>query len=484
MAVIDGGNSTAGKMNVDANYNAQVRPPINKLQTGFVNVQYEQDAGYSTLTQLLRSPSISPYNKLGCSNSELVFNDTFNVSAQNTALWKNANTTFTISHASGQLIFNASGITTTGSSQIYQSHKVFPLFSAHPLVFEGSGFLPVAAGSNMVWDNGLFSASTTSAPYTPTDGAFIRITSAGLYGVLSYAGTETVSSLLVPTAAMTLNTNGTYRIVCTREGVEFWSVSSDTANSILLGSLAVPSGNGQPFSSLSVPISMCLRATGTMSTAFAPRITDVTVIRMDFTSYREWGETMAGMGHAYQGLNGGTMGSLALYTNSLAAGAGVALTNTTAAAGSGLGGQFAVQPTLAAGTDGILSSYQVPVGGTAQTPRAFVLTGMRIQGAVTTALTGGPVAYAYSLAYGHTAVSLATAESSIAKAARRIPLGFETYPVTAAAGAIGAGVFVDFSSAPVHVEPGQFIQVVAKNLGTVTSAGVIAILVTPVGYFE
>jgi hypothetical protein len=64
--------------------------------------------------------------------------------------------------------------------------------------------------------------------------------------------------------------------------------------------------------------------------------------------------------HGSQGQTGHTMGSTALLTNSLAPGAGAAMTNTTAALGSGLGGQFAAQPTLAANTDGIVCSYQNP----------------------------------------------------------------------------------------------------------------------------
>lgn len=81
---------------------------------------------------------------------------------------------------------------------------------------------------------------------------------------------------------------------------------------------------------------------------------------------KAWAHVMAGAGGmSYQGQTGQTLGSTALYTNSLAAGAGAVMTNTTAALGSGLGGQFSALPTLAVGTDGIVSSYQVPVGTSA-----------------------------------------------------------------------------------------------------------------------
>jgi hypothetical protein len=182
---------------------------------------------------------------------------------------------------------------------------------------------------------------------------------------------------------------------------------------------------------------------------------------------------ISGMGS--QGTSGNTMGSTALYSNSLAAGAGAAMTNTTAALGTGLGGQFSVQPTLAVGTDGIVCSFQVPAGSINITPRRLVISGIQIQGAITTALTGGPVVYAYSLAYGHTALSLATAETgsfvtATTKAPRRVPLGYETYAATAAVGVIGGGIKIAFSK-DIVVNPGEFVAIVAKNFGVVTSAG-------------
>jgi hypothetical protein len=177
------------------------------------------------------------------------------------------------------------------------------------------------------------------------------------------------------------------------------------------------------------------------------------------------------------------MGTTALYSNSLAAGAGLAATNTTAALGSGLGGQFTVLPTLAVGTDGIISSFQNPAAAAAVQGRTLYIRGVRIQGAVVVALTGGNVLYAYSLAFGHTAVSLATAEAAGTKAPRRIPLGYENYVVTAPAGTLGQGVYMAFN-APIAVNPSEFVQIVAKNMGVVTTLGAISIQITFDSYWE
>ena len=55
------------------------------------------------------------------------------------------------------------------------------------------------------------------------------------------------------------------------------------------------------------------------------------------------------------------MGGLSKYTNNTNATAAVP-TNTTAALGTGLGGEFWETDTLAVNTDGIIQSFQVPAG--------------------------------------------------------------------------------------------------------------------------
>jgi hypothetical protein len=182
----------------------------------------------------------------------------------------------------------------------------------------------------------------------------------------------------------------------------------------------------------------------------------------------------------HQGQAGQTMGSTALYTNNLAAGAGVAMTNTTAALGSGMGGQFSALPTLAVGTDGIVCSYQNPLGTIALTGKQLAITGYAVKAVVTTVLAGNatPIIYAMSLCYGHTAVSLATAEAANAKAPRRIALGVFTFAAAAAVGAVSETINIAFDR-PIPVFPGEFVALAAKNLGAVTTTGVVTFIVTP-----
>jgi hypothetical protein len=192
-------------------------------------------------------------------------------------------------------------------------------------------------------------------------------------------------------------------------------------------------------------------------------------------------QCLAGL-RGYEGQDGGTIASTAILTNSATA-AAAALVNVSAAAQFvGLGGAFLVLPTLTAGSDGILCSYQVPAGSTSQTAKHLVITGVSISSGVQTALTGGPLNMVYSLAYGHIAVSLAGTESGsfvspVTKAPRRVPLGVQNYVITAAAGVESKDIVRTFQS-PIVVNPGEFVAVACRNMGTVTTLGALSITIT------
>jgi hypothetical protein len=291
---------------------------------------------------------------------------------------------------------------------------------------------------------------------------------------VNYNSVETSSGLLVAAGTLVANQCYDLKIDISNSGCDFW------LNDTLLTTLAPASANPTPMNWGALPVCVQQVNVGTVSGSpqMQVKVGTVTVNQRDIATEKLWENQQALSGlNASQGSEGGTMGSTELYTNSLAAGAGAAMTNTTAALGAGFGGQFAALPTLAAGTDGIMCSYQNPVGSITQIPRTIMIKGVWLQGLITTALTGGPLYFAYSLAFGHTAVSMATAESAsfannTAKAPRRVALGFETYVVTAPVGTLGQGVYRSFQT-PIVVNPGEFVAICAKNLGTVTSAGVI-----------
>lgn len=449
---------------------------------GYLNIASQQDVG-GLGVQTSRQPLISTARRLAVGLATKLFDYQFAAAAQNTGVWRYLNATMTMTQGSGTLLMNASSTLTTTTGALLSTWRQvnFPgngvvrleiemLFTEQPLANQNVeiGFFPHA-----------------SATAAQTDGVYFRYTSAGLIGIVNFGGVETPTGTLLNPADFTNNKMYTFVIDVSNGSVDFWR------DDRLLATLTTPNANGEPMQFGALPISLQFRNPNTVtgSPVMQAKVANVVVTQRDIATSKLWQDQQALSGlMASQGSEGGTMGSTALYTNSLAAGAGAAMTNTTAALGSGLGGQFAAQPTLAAGTDGILCSYQNPAGSATQPPRSLLIRGVWLKGLVTTAFTGGPVLYAYSLAYGHTAVSMATTEtasftSPSTKAPRRIPIGYETYVVTAPVGTLGQGIYVQFA-VPIVVNAGEFVAICAKNLGTVTSAGVICFNVGFDAYLE
>ena len=145
-------------------------------------------------------------------------------------------------------------------------------------------------------------------------------------------------------------------------------------------------------------------------------------------------------------------------------------------------------PTLAAASDGIVFSYLNPAPTINVTGRNLVIRGINVQGAVSVILAGGPVIYAYAVAFGHTALSLATAETgsfvtATAHAPRIVPIGIESYAATAAVGALGSGCTLQLAN-PIVVLPGEYVALLARNIGVVTTTGAITIVAAFDAYWE
>lgn len=464
------GNTSGNVAEVDTSNQLKVVTGTDPDNVGFIALAGEINDGSVTGAREVLKVGVSEANRLEVGVDSLVHNDSFNYTAQNTANYLEAVTTQTVTHTAGYVLLNGSNITTINTNSATQTRRSFPIYGGFGLEVKIAGLHTAAPQLNAVTEWGLFTATLPGAAI-PTDGVYFRFNVNGEFRcIINYAGTEIATSAAL--TAPSININHDYEISINEETVVF------SVDGIVVYDIDTPAGFAQPYSQACLPITARHYIGGSApASAMQFKIGAMDCNLGDMNTTKPWAHVMCTQGlSGYQGQNGGTMGSTALYTNSLAPGAGAAMTNTTAALGTGLGGQFSTQPTLAANTDGIVCSYQNPAGTTAITGRTLVITGIRIDGIVTTALTGGPVYYLLSLAFGHTAVSLATAEAATTKAARRIPLGLQSYPVTAAVGALATTINLKFD-APVVLYPGEFVAVVAKNVGTVTSAGVITFLI-------
>lgn len=417
-----------------------------------------------------RVPDSSINGRARVALDNLHFYDNFSYAAQNTAVWQSVLTTMTVTHSpAGFIGLNAGSSVASGAVANYLTYKHFPNFTGIGLNFRCAALYTQIPQTNNLMEIGMFQATTTAAP---TDGILFRwpAASANLFGVVNNNGTEyTVDLGVAPSAAVAHE----YQFLTSREAVVF------LVDGVIKGQVATPATLGSGACNAWLPVHFRNHNTGVVPTAQILRISEARVFVQDVPDMRPWALKMAAVGGmGCQGHAGATMGSTALYTNSLAAGAGAAATNTTAALGSGLGGQFSLQPTLAAGTDGIISSYQVPAATALIPGQSLVIHGVWIDSKVTTVFVGGPTNFAMSLGIGNTAVSLATAEAANTKASRRIALGYQSFPVTAAAGAKSdEGRIFQAFLAPLVVQPGEFVQVIAKNVGTVTSSGVVTFLI-------
>ena len=485
MANVHGGSNTAGIANVDANYNLNVTLPTDLLQSGYNRPVNEVDVGLITGEAKLLAGEVSEDYRFRVELDTILGQEVFNNTAQNTGVSSALNTTMTLGYTGGALQTNASNITTINTGVLYQSRQVFPIFSAtETYCYVKLKWTGTWAVTNTTIDCGLFLAATTN-PYAPTDGVFLRTNNTGLQGVSSVNGIEQTTSTFKTSFggadfSPTLGTVYDFIITSSSRKIVFWLDLQDGNSFQIVGEIKLSASTRRPIYGGSTPFSVRHAIGGTAASGVINlQVVEYLVSSGGFVNTRSEQVTAAILTGGQQGQQGHTQGSTALFTNSLAAGAGAVMTNTTAALGVGLGGQFSVLPTLAVPTTGILCSYQNPVPTTILTGKQLVITGVKIESVVTTVLVGNatPVIYALGIAYGHTTVSLATAEGASTKAPRTIPLGIQTFAAAAAVGTVGQVVNVKFDRA-IPVYPGEFVAVTAKNMGAVTTTGVITFLVT------
>jgi len=456
-----------------ANQLEVVLPLAEGADTPLVAMVSENDSGSKTGVRYFGAPETDDDSRFRIAHEAIFDCETFNYTAQNTGKHIYRNTTLANSWTAAGLTTNSANITTTTTGSSFQTYAEFPILGASILYCEIEGSFNAAPTTNTIVDFGL-PRMATSNPFAPSDGVYFRLTSAGLFGVTNSNGSETTTSVF----DFTYVNNRKYQFIIAmhERNVEFW------IDDVLYGTIDTPVGQGQPCMSSSLPFGVRHAITGGAAGAALSFVVNDYTVSLGGPNIAQTASILGQRVYgSYQGLSGGTMGSLATYPNS---------TNPTAAAPSntaltanlpaGLGGQGAVTAAVAAATDGIWGSYQVPAGTANVQGRRLVVRGVKID----LVNTGAAVATTattlqFSLAYGHTAVSLATAEAATTKAPRRLPLGFATWPVGAAIGQgpQGGPITVDFGDAPVFVNPGEFIALVGKFLvGTATASQTISFI--------
>jgi hypothetical protein len=497
------GDTSGNVVEVDASKNINVVTPGytssgvarggTDTNAGAVAMFSEIDAGTKNAVRETLSPEVDKDYRLRVAHDNLLDQELFNYTAQNTGKHTFTFTTLAATIGTGGITTNSSSVTTTTTGLNFGTHAMFPVGGTQTTVCETSVAFSAQPNANTVIDFGLFQRGASTA-FAPLDGFYFRLNSSGLFGVVNSGGVETTtavfpSSLGSGTYAYTNNATNRYLIQANNVSVSFW------INNFKYGEILTPAGVNFPCKSLALPWSFRHAIVGGAAGAVTQAV---------FSDYRvfirgsQYADRLGVIGNrvygSYQGLSGGTIGSLATYPNS---------TNPTAAAPSntaltanlpgGLGGQGAVTAAAAAATDGIWSSYQIPAGSSTVQGRRCVLRGVLLDAVnLGAAVATTATTIQFSLAFGHTAASLATAETAsmataTTKASRRVPLGFMTWPIGAAIGAQpqSGPLFVDLGDAPIYINPGEFVALVGKFLaGTATASQVVNFTYTPIYSWE
>lgn len=480
---IQGGSNTAGQANVDDNFQLKVGTEVdaytNGAAVGAIRNFGEVDAGSITGVVLLKPIEIDEDYRQRVSQDFMFDEEVFNYTAQNTGKHNLAATTMAATFTAGQLTLNSGSITTITTGVQLSTYAYFPVLGTTTLSLDTELAFSAQPTANTFVEWGLGIAGGQTA--APTDGVFFRLSPAGLQGIASFNGAE-VSTGVFPlangTGTWVYTNNKRYQWICYQSTVAAMFWVNDGTGAVLLGSIPLPTGQPRMSMAAGAQAFFKQRITGGAAAGVLQTFIGAYNVRLGGANYSSLPGTSGNriLG-GYQGLSGGTMGSLASYANSANPTAAVP-TNTTAALGSGLGGQFWETDTLAVTTDGIIQSYQVPAATVNFAGRRLAIRMVRIDSFVQATLTGGGYVAQWSLAFGHTAVSLVTLEAATTKAPRRIPLGIQAVAAGATANTVLSSIVVDFGDAPIFVNPGEFIQTVKKKVGTAPSGGTIAHLVT------
>lgn len=476
------GNTSGNVAEVNAANELKVALPTGTgSSTASVAIFSENDDGTATGSRYFGAPETDDDSRFRVAHETIFDCETFNYTAQNTGKHTYANTTITNAWSAAGMTTNSGNATTTTTGTSFGTYAEFPILGASLLYCEVEGSFTAQPTTNTIVDFGLYRRGAAN-PYAPTDGVHFRLTSAGLQGVINSNGTETTTSAFTFTYAN--NQKYQFIIAMHERNVEFW------IDDVLYATLDTPVGQGQPCMSASLPFSVRHAIVGGAAGAALSFVLNDYTVSVGGPQMSMLASTLGNRIYgSYQGLSGGTMGSLATYANSTnPTAAAPSNTALTANLPSGLGGQGAVTAAAAAATDGIWASYTVPAGTANVQGRRLVLRGVRLDAVnLGAAVATTATTVQFSLAFGHTADSLATAEAATTKASRRIPMGFMTWAVGAGIGAQpqNGPIFLDLGDAPVFVNPGERVAIVGKFMaGTATASQVINFTWTPIYGWE
>jgi hypothetical protein len=434
---------------------------LNEIKVALNTVN--SDSGYATITcasddgeilgdKLWIDPEASEDNKLRVGLDSLLLDESFPGTVLNSNIFTTVVTTMTATVAGGFLNLNAGLSVASAAVARVATYRYFQINAASETYFETNIKFSQSPVANNVCEWGLFIASGTAAP---TDGIFFRLNQAGEFrGVINNAGIEIQSDAIDFNANVGLDTTS-FVISIGNTVAKFW------VNGKLAAYLPVGATGSTTSRSMHLPVTYRIYNSAATSAAQQMQVGSCSITSGDLAYNKPYEMQASGAGwhSSYTQTGAAAHGMTAQFTNN-ANPTAAAPTNTTAALGSGLGGLFFANINgLAVGTDFIIQSFQVPVG-TADLPgKSLYITDITVSGSNEVVANGAGITnWIVSLAHGHTAVSLATAQAATTKIAKRQVLGMQSLPATAPVGTLINQIDKSFNT-PIHVAAGEFVQI-------------------------
>lgn len=390
------------------------------------------------------------------------------------SMWNTVVTTMTAVQTAGVMTLNNSGITTLAGTALMTSRMPCGYWTGFGVTSECIVALSIAhpAGVTAEWGFG-YAVGTA----VPTDGAFFRLNATQEFrAVVSYGGTEVQSPTIDQEI---LGGPGQFN--------QFLTVINDSSVVFFINDewvATIPRPTGAGTSLISGGGRQFFRITNTVAPAIAQKLLIgssgfiVNDSNLNIPLPIQMGLGGKSATQTPVGVAQGNNSKWTLNTDAVTA----VPTGTTAALGTGFGGVFKETNSLALNTDGIIASYQCPIDSSALPGQSLVVYGFTVSSYVQAVLTGGGYNEEWGLAYGHTSVSLATAESASSKAPRRV-FGAARFVAAAAAVTTQLTDIKVALSSPVVVMPGEFLQVVVRKYGTVGLTGDIKHVIAIDGHF-
>lgn len=469
MATIQSPTNPSHIAEVDANNNLQVSTPQNPEFAGFVKVL---DASGNGL-------NVTENNALCVSTSNVVFYDQVDGSAPNTNLWNLTTSNMAIALVNGFNVLNSGAATTAGGYAILQSNKFLPFYGTLPFLATFNAKVVNLPEANATCEIGVGSVSASSPPI---DGAFFRFGPAGqIFCILNNAGSETSSAALTGTITVgnesvtmppSVNVSHLFEIEVVENSVLFY------VDDVLVSTILVPSGQAYPFNAGRQQVFARIYNGGS-SPSVAPQLAigQVIVIQEDLNQTKPWDSILAGLGRGSYQSPLSAFGQTANHANSTSPSS--ATLSNTAAGYATLGGRWQIAAPAGAATDYALFAFQVPAGYQMIVNAIYISTASI--GAIG-GLTGS--LFDWALGINSSAVSLTTADGAGTWGPRRIPLGLQTFAISAPIGTMANDISRRFDT-PLVVDSGRFLHVILQvPAGLATGSQIFRGDVLVNAYFE